>query len=113
MLDRNPLHGPKLTRKDTDQPYPGTDARLKPHADHGETTYRGSGRLEGLAAIITGGDSGIGRAVALAYAREGADVAIGYLDRAEDADAEETRRWVEKEGRTCYVRRFDVRSRKA
>ncbi|HEV2149725.1 MAG TPA: SDR family oxidoreductase [Longimicrobiaceae bacterium] len=77
--------------------------------DHGEESYEGCGKLQGLAAIITGGDSGIGRAVAIAFAREGADVAIGYLSDVEDADAEETRRWVEKAGRRCIVHKFDVR----
>ncbi|HEU0013450.1 MAG TPA: SDR family oxidoreductase [Longimicrobium sp.] len=111
MLDRNPLSGPKLSRKGTDQPYPGTDAALKPSADHGEESYEGSGRLEGLAAIVTGGDSGIGRAVAIAFAKEGADVAIGYLSTKEDGDALETRRQVEKAGRRCIVHRFDVQRR--
>src|SRR5690606_25405011 len=78
---------------------------------HGEHSYRGSGRLDGLAAIVTGGDSGIGRAVAIAFAREGADVAVGYLDDKEDADARETQRWVEEAGRRCILHRFDVRSR--
>jgi len=68
------------------QPEPGLDADMSPKADHGEETYKGSGRLKGRKALITGGDSGIGRAVAIAYAREGADVAISYLpEEAEDA----------------------------
>lgn len=113
MLDRNPKPGPTPSKSHTDQPYPGTDADLRPEADHGEESYRGSGRLEGLAAVITGGDSGIGRAVAIAFAKEGADVAIGYLDDAEEEDAAYTRRQVEAAGRRCLVRRFDVRSREA
>jgi NAD(P)-dependent dehydrogenase (short-subunit alcohol dehydrogenase family) len=68
--------------------------------------YRGSGKLEGRRALITGGDSGIGRAVAVHFAREGADVAIVYLD--EDEDAEETKHWVEEEGRQCVMIRGDV-----
>jgi NAD(P)-dependent dehydrogenase (short-subunit alcohol dehydrogenase family) len=76
---------------------PGTESELRPQADHGESSYRGAGRLEGKAAVITGGDSGIGRAVAIAYAREGADVLISYLD--EHDDARETARWVSEAGR--------------
>ena len=79
------------------QELPGHEARMEPRPDHGEESYRGSGRLEGLAALITGGDSGIGRAVALAYAREGADVLFTYLS--EDDDAEETVRLVREAGR--------------
>jgi NAD(P)-dependent dehydrogenase (short-subunit alcohol dehydrogenase family) len=112
-MDRNPKPGPTPSKSHTSQPYPGTDADLRPEADHGEESYRGSGRLEGLAAVITGGDSGIGRAVAIAFAKEGADVAIGYLDDAEEEDAEYTRRHVEAAGRRCLVRRFDVRDRAA
>lgn len=80
---------PVMDIPEQSQPEPGLDARLQPKADHGETTYRGSGRLKGRKALITGGDSGIGRAVAIAYAREGADVVITYLP-SEEEDAEET-----------------------
>lgn len=68
-----------------EQPMPGTTGKMDPRPDHGEDSYRGSGRLKGMKAIITGGDSGIGRAVAIAYAREGADVAIAYLNEHDDA----------------------------
>ena len=108
MMDRNPRSGQKPAADVETQPAPGVERRLEPRADHGEKSYRGSGRLDGLAAIVTGGDSGIGRAVALAYAREGADVAIAYRDPMEDEDAEETRRLVSEAGRRCLVRRMDV-----
>jgi len=78
--------GPKPPLPEQQQEMPGSDAELTPAADHGETSYRGSGRLKGLRAIITGGDSGIGRAVAIAFAREGADVLVSYLDEHEDAE---------------------------
>jgi NAD(P)-dependent dehydrogenase (short-subunit alcohol dehydrogenase family) len=80
---------------------PGTTDAMEPTPDHGEQSYRGSGRLTGKKAVITGGDSGIGRAVAIAYAREGADVLISYLD--EDEDAQETARWVEEAGRKAVL----------
>jgi hypothetical protein len=80
---------------------PGTEGRLTPAADHGERSYKGCEKLVGKAAIITGGDSGIGRAVAIAFAREGADVLVSYLD--EHEDAQETRRWVEEAGRKCVL----------
>ena len=76
---------------------PGREGQMSPKPDHGEQSYKGSGKLAGKKAIITGGDSGIGRAVAIAFAREGADVLISYLD--EDEDARETAGWVEKAGR--------------
>ena len=80
--------------------------RTKP--DHGEESYVGKGLLAGMAALITGGDSGIGRAIAIAYAREGADVAISYLSD-EQEDAEETKYWVEKAGRRCLLLPGDIR----
>ena len=80
---------------------PGRTHAMNPRPDHGEATYRGSGKLAGRKAIITGGDSGIGRAVALAYAREGADVLIAYLD--EDDDAAETKRLVAEAGRKALL----------
>jgi NAD(P)-dependent dehydrogenase (short-subunit alcohol dehydrogenase family) len=85
---------------------PGLTAKMRPIPDHGETTYKGSGRLAGRKAVITGADSGIGRAVAIAYAREGADVLIAYL--CEDEDASETKRWVEQAGRKAVPIRGDV-----
>ena len=86
---------------------PGLESEMDPKPDYGEETYRGTGRLEGKKAIITGGDSGIGRAVALAFAREGADVLISYLD--EEADADETARVVEAAGRTAVKMPGDIR----
>jgi NAD(P)-dependent dehydrogenase (short-subunit alcohol dehydrogenase family) len=80
---------------------PGNDAELTPNADHGETSYVGSGKLKDKASVITGGDSGIGRAVALAFAREGADVLISYLN--EHEDARETARLVEEAGRKAVL----------
>jgi hypothetical protein len=79
-------------------PHPGRTDELEREPDHGEHSYRGSGRLADKVAVITGGDSGIGRAVAIAFAREGADVLINYLDE-EKSDAEETLRWVREAGR--------------
>ncbi|MGE3784078.1 MAG: SDR family oxidoreductase [Alphaproteobacteria bacterium] len=85
---------------------PGATHRLDPPPDHGEQSYRGSGKLQGKAALITGADSGIGRAVAIAFAREGADVLIAYL--CEDRDARETARWVEQTGRRAVLMPGDV-----
>src|SRR5687767_10301184 len=83
------------------QPMPGLTAKMQPIPDHGERTYKGSGRLAGKKAVLTGADSGIGRAAAIAYAREGADVLIAYL--CEDEDAAETKRWVEQAGRQAVL----------
>lgn len=89
------------------QEVPGVESALDPPADHGQDSYRGQGKLEGRAAIVTGGDSGIGRAVAIAFAREGADVLISYLS--EDEDAEETARLVADAGRKAVLMPGDIR----
>jgi NAD(P)-dependent dehydrogenase (short-subunit alcohol dehydrogenase family) len=88
------------------QDVPGLQSEMTPKPDCGEESYRGSGQLTGKVAVITGADSGIGRAVAIAYAREGADVLISYLS--EDSDAEEVRRLVEDAGRRAVLVRGDV-----
>ncbi|WP_375463659.1 SDR family oxidoreductase [uncultured Methylobacterium sp.] len=93
---------------DQQQERPGLTSRMRPAPDHGETSYVGKGLLTGRVALITGGDSGIGRAVAIAYAREGADVAIAYLP-VEQPDAEETARWIEKAGRRALLLPGDLR----
>ncbi|MDR6116102.1 MULTISPECIES: SDR family oxidoreductase [unclassified Sphingomonas] len=92
------------------QPSPGLTTAMRTKPDHGEESYVGKGLLTDRIALITGGDSGIGRAVAIAYAREGADIAISYLAD-EQADAEETRLWVEKAGRRCLLLPGDIRDR--
>lgn len=89
------------------QPAPGVEAEMKPRPDDGAESYRGYGRLKGRKALITGGDSGIGRAVAIAYAREGADIAIGYLE-SEQADADSLKALLEKEGATIYLLPGDI-----
>lgn len=91
-----------------DQPWPALASKMTPRPDHGETTYRGSGRLTGRKALITGGDSGIGRAAAIAYAREGADVAIGYLP-AEEPDAREVIQLIRDAGRKAVAIPGDIR----
>ncbi|MFC9970404.1 SDR family oxidoreductase [Spirillospora sp. NPDC127200] len=95
-----------MSQPSQQQSPPGVTGKMDPKPDHGEESYRGSGRLADKAAVITGGDSGIGRAVAIAFAREGADVLISYLD--EHEDAAETRRWVEEAGRKCVLVPGDV-----
>lgn len=90
------------------QPAPGLAARMEPRPDHGETSYRGSGRLAGRKALITGADSGIGRAAAIAFAREGADVAIGYLP-SEEPDAREVIALIEAEGRKAIALPGDIK----
>ena len=93
---------------DQPQDMPGTTDAMTPRPDHGEESYKGSGRLAGKKAVITGGDSGIGRAVAIAFAREGADVLISYL--CEDKDAQDTARYVEQAGRKAVLFPGDISS---
>ena len=103
-------HRPKPPQpKQQQDTIPGRTGPMKPQPDHGEETYKGSGRLAGKKAIITGGDSGIGRAVAIAFAREGADVCIAYLD--EHEDAKDTAKWVEKAGRKAVLVAGDLADR--
>jgi len=83
------------------QPVPGSQRKMQPQPDCGEQSYTGSGRLKDKVALITGGDSGIGRAVAIAFAREGADIALAYWE--EHEDAKETAHWVEQAGRQCLL----------
>jgi len=97
---------PKPPFPDQPQPMPGKTARMAPEPDHGEQSYKGSGRLVGKRAITTGGDSGIGRAVAIAYAREGADLLISYLS--EEEDAQSVAELVEAEGRKCILMAGDI-----
>lgn len=99
---------PKPPFKGQMQPFPGLASQMDPRPDHGETSYKGSGRLAGRRALITGGDSGMGRAAAIAYAREGADVAINYLP-AEEADAKEVIALIKKEGRKGIAIPGDLR----
>ncbi|MFS2152676.1 SDR family oxidoreductase [Rhizobium sp. Rhizsp42] len=87
---------------------PGSTSRMQPVPDHGERSYRGNGRLDGKVALITGADSGIGKAVAIAFAREGADIVISFLDETEDA--EDTAKWVREAGRRAVVVPGDITS---
>jgi NAD(P)-dependent dehydrogenase (short-subunit alcohol dehydrogenase family) len=99
---------PKPPFKGQSQPWPGLAGQMDPRPDHGETSYKGSGRLKGRRALITGGDSGMGRAAAIAYAREGADVAINYLP-AEEPDAREVIALIKAEGRKAVAIPGDLR----
>ncbi|TCK30992.1 hypothetical protein EV667_1097 [Ancylobacter aquaticus] len=100
------LDHPRPPFQEQQQPMPGRTEAMSPRPDHGEASYKGSGRLHGLKALITGGDSGIGRAVALGYAREGADVLISYLD--EHDDAETTAALVREAGRQAVLVPGDI-----
>lgn len=97
---------PKPPFETPQQDMPGSTARMNPVPDHGETSYRGTGRLKGQKVLLTGGDSGIGRAVAIAFAREGADLVIAYLDEHDDAQA--TKKLVEEAGQTCILVPGDI-----
>lgn len=97
---------PQHPQQAQQQNWPGSFLKMQPQPDHGETSYQGSGRLKGKTALITGGDSGIGRAVAIAYAREGADVVISYLD--EHEDAKDTAQRVEEAGQKALLIAGDV-----
>ncbi|MDB6072228.1 MAG: short-chain dehydrogenase [Verrucomicrobiales bacterium] len=116
---RKPTGQPSKTRQEIrpaqkQARQPGREADMDPRPIYIRPHYRGSGKLEGEVALITGGDSGIGRSVALHFAREGADVAIVYLDgRTEKTDAEETRRLVENEGRRCLLLPANLEKEKA
>ncbi|MDB5361178.1 MAG: short-chain dehydrogenase/reductase [Rhodospirillales bacterium] len=110
MANEDPrTRGPHPPIPKQQQSSPGSTAELDPTPDHGEESYRGAGRLVGQVAIITGADSGIGRAVAIAFAREGADVVIAYLD--EERDARETSRWVEGAGQRAVLVAGDIGDR--
>ncbi|WP_216329055.1 SDR family oxidoreductase [Deinococcus aestuarii] len=109
-VKRNPVtQYPKPPFPKQTQPWPGLASKMVPRPDHGETSYQGTGRLVGRKALITGGDSGIGRAVAIAYAREGADVAINYLP-AEESDAREVIALIRAAGRKAVAIPGDLRS---
>ena len=99
--------GEKPPFEEPRQPPPGTEQQMRTKPDHGEQSYRGFGRLAGKAALITGGDSGIGRAVAIAYAREGADVVISYLPE-EEEDARQSVHWIEQAGRRALALPGDI-----
>jgi NAD(P)-dependent dehydrogenase (short-subunit alcohol dehydrogenase family) len=102
---------PKPPYKKQSQPWPGLASKMVPRPDHGEESYRGSGRLAGRKALITGGDSGMGRAAAIAYAREGADVAINYFPT-EEPDAKEVMALIKTEGRIGVAIPGDLRDEK-
>lgn len=97
---------PKPPFPEQTQSLPGSFLQMQPRPDHGEESWRGADRLKGMVAFITGGDSGIGRAVAIAFAREGADIVLSYLDEAKDAA--DTGRWIEKSGRACLMAPGDI-----
>src|SRR5579875_309792 len=101
MIGSRRMAEPTPPMSEQQQSMPGSSAAMDPPPDYGEDSYRGSGRLRNKRAIITGGDSGIGRAVALAFAREGADVLVSYYN--EHDDAKETERLVKEAGRRCEL----------
>ena len=109
MKDPNPKHKyPEPPFPKQRQIFPGKEADMIPQADHGQESYKGSGKLIGKKAVITGGDSGIGKAVAIAFARGGADVLISYLSDMEDEDAQDTARYVTAAGQQCVIVKGDI-----
>lgn len=102
------IRRPTPPQPEQQQEPPGQTALMQPIPDHGEKSYKGNGKLEGKVALITGADSGIGKAVAIAFAREGADIVISYLN--EDEDARDTAKWVEEAGRKAIVVAGDIKS---
>lgn len=110
-INGDPLSaGPRPPYPSQSQPTPGLESKMDPKPDFGYTSYNGSGKLQDKVAIITGGDSGIGRAVALAFAREGASIVISYLNETEDA--EEIQRIIQKEGHECLLIPGDISEEK-
>ncbi|HEX2529463.1 MAG TPA: SDR family oxidoreductase [Geminicoccus sp.] len=107
MIEDAVKNAPQPPQPKQQQDMPGSTQAMTPKPDHGEESYKGSGRLQGMAAVITGGDSGIGRAVAIAFAREGADVLISYYN--EHDDAQDTARYVEQAGRKAIVVPGDIK----
>ena len=109
---RNPKdRGPKPPFEEPGQSFPGLEEKMRSKPDHGEESYRGNGRLQGKTALITGGDSGIGRAVAIAFAREGADVVLSCLPE-EKAEAQDAAGWIEKAGRKAFTLPGDLQDQK-
>lgn len=106
MSETSPIDRPQPPFEKQQQAYPGSTDAMQPRPDHGEHSYKGANKLQGKTALITGADSGIGRAVAIAFAREGADVLIAYWQ--EHEEAKETARWVEQAGRRAALLHGDV-----
>lgn len=110
LKDQDPREAyPQPPFPDQSQEYPGLQLKMTPLPDDGRDSYQGSGKLEGKTALITGGDSGIGRSIAIAYAKEGADIVFAYLS--EDSDAEETKNVVEKNGKKCIAIKGDIQDK--
>jgi NAD(P)-dependent dehydrogenase (short-subunit alcohol dehydrogenase family) len=103
-----PFEYPKPPYPGQKQPMPGWTSKMEPRPDHGESSYKGSGRLRGMRAVITGGDSGIGRAVAIAFAREGADILIAYIN--EHDDAQDVKALIDKEGQKAVLVAGDLQN---